>query len=124
MGPRKLTKEEEEVMLRGGTERPFSGIYESNFKPGTYLCKRCGARLYRSSDKFDAKCGWPSFDDAIKGAVKEVMDPDGIRTEIRCTRCDAHLGHVFFGESFTKKNTRHCVNSVAMTFVPKKANVG
>jgi methionine-R-sulfoxide reductase len=114
----KLSREEERVILHKGTEAPFSGEYEKNFKSGTYVCKRCGARLYRSESKFDAKCGWPSFDDEIKGAVKRIPDEDGVRTEIQCARCGAHLGHVFLGEGFTKKETRHCVNSISLKFIP------
>ena len=108
---RKLTKEEEEVIVRKGTEAPFTGEYDQNFKPGIYVCKRCGAKLYSSKDKFDAGCGWPSFDDEVKGAVKRISDPDGMRTEIECANCGAHLGHVFEGEMLTKKNVRHCGNS-------------
>lgn len=114
----KLSREEERVILYKGTEAPFSGEYEKNFKSGTYVCKRCGARLYRSESKFDAECGWPSFDDEIKGAVKRIPDEDGVRTEIQCARCGAHLGHVFLGEGFTKKETRHCVNSISLKFIP------
>ncbi len=114
----KLSREEERVILHKGTEAPFSGEYEKNFKSGTYVCKRCGARLYRSESKFDAECGWPSFDDEIKGAVKRIPDEDGVRTEIQCARCGAHLGHVFLGEGFTKKETRHCVNSISLKFIP------
>jgi methionine-R-sulfoxide reductase len=116
----KLTKEEEYVIIEKGTEMPFSGEYEHENRKGVYICKRCNAPLYKSEDKFDAHCGWPSFDQEIKGAVKKVPDPDGERTEIQCANCGAHLGHVFLGEGFTKRNTRHCVNSISMKFIQDK----
>jgi methionine-R-sulfoxide reductase len=115
----KLTREEEQVILYKGTEMPFSGEHETNFKSGTYICKRCDAPLYRSEDKFDASCGWPAFDDEINGAVKRLPDPDGERIEIECANCGAHLGHVFEGERLTKKDMRHCVNSISLKFIPK-----
>lgn len=116
----KLTKEEEDIIVRKGTEYPGTGKYDKFYEKGTYICKRCNAPLYKSDSKFDAHCGWPAFDDEIKGAVKRIPDADGQRVEIVCANCEAHLGHVFTGEGFTKTNTRHCVNSVSMTFVPEK----
>ncbi len=117
-----LSPEEEEVMIHKGTEMPFSGEYESNFRSGTYVCRRCETPLYRSDDKFDAKCGWPSFDAEIDGSVKRVLDADGERVEIQCANCGAHLGHVFVGERFTAKNMRHCVNSISLKFIPKEGS--
>lgn len=116
----RLTDIERYVMEQKGTERPFTGEYYDFFEEGTYVCKRCGTALYRSKDKFRSSCGWPSFDDEIKGAVKRILDADGRRTEIQCAKCGAHLGHVFIGEGFTPKDTSHCVNSVSLKFVPLK----
>ena len=113
---RKLSNEEEWVILHKGTETPFSGEYENFFEKGVYLCKQCGSILYDSKDKFHSGCGWPSFDDCIKGAVMEQCDSDGRRIEIVCAKCGGHLGYIFRGEGFTKKNVSHCVNSISLVF--------
>lgn len=115
---KELTREEKQVIENKGTEIQFTGKYNDYTEKGTYTCKRCGTALYRSEDKFNSNCGWPSFDDEIKGAVKQLPDSDGLRIEILCSKCDAHLGHIFTGEGLTLKNTRHCVNSISMDFIP------
>lgn len=114
-----LSPEEERILIHKGTEAPFTGAYTEESRPGTYLCRQCGTALYRSEDKFASGCGWPSFEDALPGTVRETLDADGRRVEITCMTCGGHLGHVFRGEGMTPKNTRFCVNSASLVFVPK-----
>jgi len=114
----KLTQEEERVIVHKGTEPPFTGEYDKFYEKGIYVCRRCNQPLFSSKSKFDAGCGWPSFDESIPNAIKRLPDPDGSRTEIECANCGAHMGHEFIGEHLTAKNTRECVNSLSICFVP------
>jgi peptide-methionine (R)-S-oxide reductase len=115
----KLTPEEKRVIIDKATETPFSGEYDNFYEDGIFICRRCNALLFSSKSKFDSGCGWPSFDENFPNAIKRVPDPDGIRTEIECASCGAHLGHEFLGEDLTDKNTRDCVNSLSIRFIPK-----
>ncbi|MDQ4013566.1 MAG: methionine-R-sulfoxide reductase [Thermoproteota archaeon] len=119
MSYNKLTAEEERVIAHKATETPFTGEYDDFYEEGTFMCRRCNDPLFSSQSKFNAGCGWPSFDESLPNAVKRVPDPDGMRTEIQCTNCGAHLGHEFLGEGLTNKNTRDCVNSLSIRFIPK-----
>lgn len=119
----KLTEAEKRIILQKGTEYPNTGEYNKHYEDGTYICRQCNQQLYKSSSKFNSNCGWPSFDDELDGAINRILDSDGRRTEIVCSNCKGHLGHVFIGENFTAKNTRHCVNSISMKFVPKEQSI-
>jgi peptide-methionine (R)-S-oxide reductase len=119
MNYNRLTSQEEKVIMNKATEPPFAGEYDNFYQDGTFICRRCNAPLFSSKSKFDAGCGWPSFDESYLNAIKRVPDPDGVRTEIECANCGGHLGHEFVGEGFTKKDTRNCVNSLTIRFIPK-----
>jgi len=118
-----LNPEEKRIIENKGTETPFSGEYDSFYKDGTFICRKCNAPLFSSKAKFDAGCGWPAFDENFPNAVRRLTDSDGKRTEIECASCGAHLGHVFEGEKFTDKDTRHCVNSLSIRFIPKEKDM-
>lgn len=118
-----LTKEEEDVIVHKGTEYPFTGEYDNFYLPGTFICRRCNLPLFSSKSKFDAHCGWPAFDSNFPNALKRLPDPDGVRTEIECSNCGAHLGHEFIGENLTDKNVRECVNSVSIKFIPESQDL-
>src|SRR5215204_298538 len=120
MNYNELTPKEEEVIANKATEAPFTGEYNNFYVDGTFICRRCNAALFSSKSKFDSGCGWPSFDENLSNAIKRIPDPDGVRIEIQCANCSAHLGHEFVGERFTDKNTRECVNSLSIFFIPKE----
>ena len=115
-----LSPVEKFIIEQKGTEPPFTGEYDSFFETGTYQCRRCNAPLYRSNDKFEAHCGWPAFDKEIENSVNRLPDPDGFRTEVECSNCGGHLGHVFYGEGFTPTNSRHCINSISLSFIAEQ----
>jgi peptide-methionine (R)-S-oxide reductase len=119
MNYNKLNSEEERVIVDKATEYPFTGEYDTFYKDGTYICRRCNLPLFSSKSKFKSGCGWPSFDEYFPNAIRLVPDPDGIRTEIECANCNGHLGHEFLGEGLTDKNRRECVNSLSIRFIPK-----
>lgn len=119
MSYNKLTPQEEDVIVGKGTEAPFTGEYDDFYEEGTFICRRCNAPLFSSESKYDAGCGWPAFDDEYPNSLKRLLDSDGIRTEIQCANCSAHLGHEFKGEHLTDKNVRECVNSLSIKFIPK-----
>jgi peptide-methionine (R)-S-oxide reductase len=119
MNYNKLSPEEERVIVHKATETPFTGKYDDFYEDGTFICRRCNAPLFSSKSKFDAGCGWPSFDESFPNALKRVPDPDGVRIEIQCKNCSGHLGHEFLRENLTNKNTRECANSLSIHFVPK-----
>jgi len=118
-----LTVKEQSIIKDHQTEAPFSGEYDNFFEPGTFICRQCNAPLFSSQAKFEAHCGWPAFDASFPNALRRLTDPDGHRTEIRCNHCGGHLGHEFIGEQFTETHTRHCVNSLAIRFIPEKENL-
>lgn len=122
MSYNKLTTKEKEVIDLKGTQRPFVGKYDDFYEPGIFICKKCNNPLFTSKAKFDANCGWPAFDDSFTNSIKEIVDDDGVRTEIQCSNCSAHLGHVFNGEQLTEKDTRHCVNSISIKFIKDGEN--
>jgi peptide-methionine (R)-S-oxide reductase len=119
MSYNRLTPEQEKVIVRKATEVPFTGEYDNFYQDGTFICRRCNSPLFSSKSKFNSGCGWPSFDESFPDAIKRIPDPDGIRTEIECSNCKAHLGHEFLEEGFTNKNVRDCVNSLSIYFIPK-----